>query len=198
MNVFRHQQQPHQHSHVNKQSTSSVLSTETTLYKAPSPGVIQTTVSSGGGEMTNTRARKSPRANVIKNRKIMNAILKYVGHQVNKDLSLCGRGICYFQCNQFMIVIKVPEKSDSVFLHSMVFGLGRNDNRTAIFETCMKLNYMQQLTRGSTLGLNDGADEMNLCYSCPVAGLTRDSFVEALENFIVTALQVNQQMELIR
>lgn len=181
MNVFRHQQH---HSHDDKFSSSTVVS-------AQMPPDLQTSQ-----EMNPVRARKSPRANAIKNRKIMNAILKYVGQKVHKELSLCNKGVCYFQCNQFMIMVEVPENSESVFLYSMVFGLRRKDNRTAILETCMQLNYMQQLTRGSTLGLN--GDEVNLCYSCSVSSLTRDSFVEALENFIVTALQVNEQLELAR
>lgn len=187
MNVFRPQQQAHDYAYTLSSSSQALLT-----QMAPPGPVIQTT----SQELSQKRARKSPRSCAIKNRKIMNSVLKYVGQQVNKELSLCDKGICYFQCNQFMIVIEVPDKSDSVFLYSMVFGLRRKDDRGAILEKCMQLNYMKHATRGSTLGLN--GDEMNLCFSCPVSGLTRDSFVEALENFIVTALQVNTELELIR
>ena len=141
------------------------------------------------------RLQKATSTRTEKNRKIVNGILKYLGHQNNMELSLCSKGICYFQFNQFFILIEVPAESDLVFLHSMVFGLRANHNRCMILERCMQLNYMKQATRGSTLGLS--GDEVNLCYSCPVSGLTRDSLVDALETFILTAVHVNQELQLV-
>jgi hypothetical protein len=127
-----------------------------------------------------------------KNRKIIASILKHFGQKVGSKLSLCNKGICYFQFNQFVIGIEVPADSESFFFHSMVFGLRPTSDRLAILESCMQLNYMKQATRGSTLGL-DG-DEVNLCWSSPVIGVTRESFVEALENFILTAVEVHEQL----
>ena len=131
-----------------------------------------------------------------KNRKIINSFLKHVG--VGKqELSLCGKkGMCSFRYKQFLIVIEVPQGSESVFVYTMVFGLAPKDNRFAILQQSMQLNYMTQGTQGSTLGL-DG-DEVNLCCSFRVCGSSRESFVEDLETFMATAVDVNRRLDLVK
>lgn len=92
-------------------------------------------------------------------------------------------------------MIEVPEESDSYFMYAMVFRLSPGDDRFLVLQTCMELNYMQQATKGSTLGLQ--GDEVNLCYSAPVNGLSRDFFVESLENFVVIVEDVNKRLHLV-
>lgn len=129
-----------------------------------------------------------------KNRKSINTLLKHVGHQIGKDLALCSKGICYFSYKQFLIVIEVPEDSDSYFMSTMVFRLAPHQDRFLVLQSCMELNYMQQATKGSTLGIE--GDEVNLCFSAPVCGLTKDMFEESLENFIVVVEDVNKRLHL--
>ena len=114
-----------------------------------------------------------------------------------QELSLCGKkGMCSFRYKQFLIVIEVPQGSESVFVYTMVFGLAPKDNRFAILQQSMQLNYMTQGTQGSTLGL-DG-DEVNLCCSFRVCGSSRESFVEDLENFMATAVDMNKRLDLVK
>jgi hypothetical protein len=132
-----------------------------------------------------------------KNRKAINSYLRHMSHRAGgKEFKLSTKGICYFQFKKFVIVIEVPYDSEVFFIYTMVLNLAPTDDRLAVLEACMQLNYMKQETRGSTLGIQD--DEVNLCYSAPVNSLGRDAFEEALEEFLLVAQHVNHQLELAR
>mmetsp|Transcript_10369 Transcript_10369/g.17421 ORF Transcript_10369/g.17421 Transcript_10369/m.17421 type:complete len:190 (+) Transcript_10369:1159-1728(+) len=131
----------------------------------------------------------------LKHRRLINGHLRRMSHAVGKDLTLGVEGICYFQFKKFIIVIEVPDDdSDCYFIYTMVCQLGSpEDNRADVLQAAMRLNYMQQGTRGACLGLED--DEVNLCYSAPVNSVCRDDFVRSLEDFLTTAEEMNQNLD---
>ena len=121
-------------------------------------------------------------------------MLKKISQSIQKDLTLGPEGICYFQYKKFIVVIEVPDDSSaSYFIYTMVCQLEENDDRAGVLTAAMQLNYMQQRTRGSCLGLED--DEVNLCYSGPICGLCRDELVRSLEDFLLTAEEINVHLD---
>jgi hypothetical protein len=115
-------------------------------------------------------------------------------HLVGKDVSLNERGICFVQYKKFIISLEIPDNNAGCFLvSSMVFRIEKGDNRLALMEKAMKLNYMQEDTRGASLGSQ--GDEINLCFSAPIATLTRDHLVHYLEDFMQTAADMNAALE---
>mmetsp|Transcript_162 Transcript_162/g.226 ORF Transcript_162/g.226 Transcript_162/m.226 type:complete len:166 (+) Transcript_162:62-559(+) len=131
-----------------------------------------------------------------KNRKVIDSYLRHLGNQVGKDLQLGSKGFCYFQYKKFVIVIEIPERSERLYIYTMVLRLEASNDKFSVLQACMELNNMKEGTRGSTLGLE--GDEVNLCYSVPISAINRDSFIKELENFIMVALDVNNHLELIR
>lgn len=130
----------------------------------------------------------------VKHRRHLNAMLKKISQSIQKDLTLGPEGICYFQYKKFIVVIEVPDDSSaSYFIYTMVYQLEENDDRAGVLTAAMQLNYMQQRTRGSCLGLED--DEVNLCYSGPICGLCRDELVRSLEDFLLTAEEINVHLD---
>mmetsp|Transcript_13510 Transcript_13510/g.19087 ORF Transcript_13510/g.19087 Transcript_13510/m.19087 type:complete len:203 (-) Transcript_13510:174-782(-) len=129
-----------------------------------------------------------------RNRKIINGYLRRVGNCIGKEVSLNSSGICYYQYRKFFITIEVPkDNAGFFFLHTMVSKLEPHDNYVAAMREAMRLNYMQQGTRGACLGLE--GDEMNLCFSAPVSGLGRDDFVNCLDDFMETTVEMNERID---
>jgi hypothetical protein len=130
-----------------------------------------------------------------KNRRVVAHYLKRMGTDVGKNLSLNAEGVCYFPYKKFVIVVEVPEDHvDVCFIYTMVCELGGNDNRMEVMKLAMELNYMQSRTRGATIGLEE--DEVNLCFSTPIAGLsTFCDLKAAMEDFMQTAVETNLKLD---
>jgi hypothetical protein len=130
-----------------------------------------------------------------KSRRIIAQYLKRMGTDVGKSLSLNAEGVCYFPYQKFVIVVEVPEDHVGVcFIYTMVCQLGGNDNRTGVMKLAMELNNMQYGTRGSTIGLE--GDEVNLCFSTPIAGLNAFCDLKAvMEDFMQTAMEINFKLD---
>lgn len=115
-------------------------------------------------------------------------------HLGGKDLLLNESGVCVVQYKKFIIALEVPDDNAGCFLvSSMVFRIEKGDNRLALMEKAMELNYMQEETRGACLGLQ--GDEINLCFSAPIATLTREHLVRYLEDFMQTCAEMNAALE---
>jgi Tir chaperone protein (CesT) family len=133
-----------------------------------------------------------------KNRKTINGHLKKVSYLAGgKDkLKLDpNTGMCCFPYRRFIIVLEVPsDRPGHLYVYTCVCRLEKGDHRVKVMEKAMQLNFMQNATRGSTLGV-DG-DEVNLCFSIPIAGIqaaTGDLRV-VMEDFMQTALEANEQL----
>jgi hypothetical protein len=161
------------------------------------------TASNESGEKVITRCLRGPlrkrvtldEGRLKKNRRVVAHYLKRMG-TVGKHLSLNAEGVCYFPYQKFVIVVEVPEDHFNVcFIYTMVCQLGENDNRTEVMKLAMELNYMQYNTRGATIGLEE--DEVNLCFSTPIAGLSTYCDLKAVvEDFMQTAAEINLQLDI--
>lgn len=162
------------------------------------PRLVSSSSLARGSERRRRRGSPRPVADDVddrtrKNRRLINCHLKQVG----KELCLGNEGICYFQYKKFITVVEVPDdQSGCFFIYTMVSQLGPRDNREAVLQAAMRMNYMQQGTRGACLGLEE--DEINLCYSAPVNGTARDDFIKCLEDFLTTADEMNKSFEVIK
>jgi len=132
-----------------------------------------------------------------RNRRIVDHYLRRVGALMRKEVALNSNGLCYFSYKKFVIVVEVPPDNKSrLFIYTMVCKLAAGDNHVAVMQRAMELNYMAQATRGATLGLD--REEVNLCYSTPIQGLTFLDLKAAMEAFIVTACEVNKQLDAVK
>jgi len=129
-----------------------------------------------------------------KNRRTIDHYLRRMGKVMGKELSLNAEGVTYFPFKRFVIVIEVPEDNPGVcFIYTMVCRLEVEANQMEVLKLAMELNYMQHGTRGSTLGLN--GDEVNLCSSFPIAGLHFCDFNSVIEDFMATAVELNEMLD---
>jgi hypothetical protein len=129
-----------------------------------------------------------------KNKKAIDNYVRRMAKLAGKDLSLNPDGVTFFAFKKFIVVVEVPADNAGVcFIYTMVCRLGPSDDRAEALKVSMELNYMQNGTRGSTLGL-DG-EEVNMCYSCQIAGLCFADLKTALEDFLLTAVEVNEQLD---
>ena len=125
-----------------------------------------------------------------RNRRTIDNYLRRMGSVMGKELTLNAEGVTYFSFRRFVIVIEVPEDNSGVcFFYTMVCRLEAESNQMQVMKLAMELNYMQYGTRGATLGLN--GDEVNLCFSIPIAGLHFCDFETVLEDFTTTAVEMN-------
>lgn len=129
-----------------------------------------------------------------KNKKVIDTFMKKLTPLARKDLSLNADGLAFFAFKKFIVVVEVPADNPEVcFIYTMVCRLSENENQTDVLKIAMKLNYMQGGTRGATIGLE--GEEVNLCYSCHISGLTFCEFKASLDDFLLTAIEVNGQLD---
>jgi hypothetical protein len=132
-----------------------------------------------------------------KNKKVIDNYVRRMAKLAGKDLSLNPDGVAFFAFKKFIVVLEVPADNAGVcFIYTMVCRLGPSDDRAEALKVSMELNYMQNGTRGSTLGL-DG-EEVNMCYSCQIAGLCFADLKTALEDFLLTAVEVNERLDAVK
>jgi hypothetical protein len=116
---------------------------------------------------------------------------------VGKNRFLNADGLVFFSFQKFIVVLEVPaDHSGLCFIYTMVCHVSPEDDQLELLKTAMELNYMQSATRGASLGLN--GEEVNLCYSCPITGLSFCDLETALQDFLITAAQVNEQLESVK
>lgn len=149
----------------------------------------------GIGQNRSQRTRVGSEDELLKkNRRQIDNYLRRLGALMGKDLSLNGDGMAVFSFKKFVIVVEVPvDNSLNVYIYTMVCRVAANDNLHSVLSRAMELNYMEHRTRGATLGL-DG-QEINLCYSSPIAGLPFAVLKEAMESFLLTATQMNKCLD---
>lgn len=132
-----------------------------------------------------------------KSRKAIDHHLRRMGTGLGKELSLNQDGLCYFPSKRFIIAVEVPEDNPGVCLiYTMVSRLSAGDNVMEVMRLAMELNYMQTGTRGATLGLE--RDEVNLCFSIPVVGISLIDLRNVLEDFTETAAEMNERLEAVK
>ena len=119
---------------------------------------------------------------------------------MDQTLSLDSHGLCCLPFKKFLLIIEVPEDDgEKWFFYAKVFDLTiSSDAKTKLNQrkAAVQLSGMQLGTKGATLGV-DG-NEVNLCFSMPVAGLKYNSMTDCIEDFIQTAVDINARLQDVR
>jgi hypothetical protein len=130
-----------------------------------------------------------------KNRKLISKYLGRVGRQAGLQLSLDSYGFCYIPFRIFLIMLEVP-KDDPGQLHiyTMIFDLSRSKGETRARKkvAAMQLRGISLGKKGCTITVDE--DEVHLCYSRPIKGLSYCEMIECLEDFMETALNTNSDL----
>jgi Tir chaperone protein (CesT) family len=130
-----------------------------------------------------------------KNRRLFDSILKRCESKtVGKGIFLNTEGMSYISYGRFVIIVEVPASPAGCFyIYTLVCRISPSDNASFVLQRAMELNFMEFGTRGSTLGFLN--DEITLCYSSPIAGLTVKTLRESIETFVRTAVEANAVLE---
>ena len=132
-----------------------------------------------------------------KNKKLIDHHVRRLATLVGKDLSVNPEGLVFFPFKKFIVVLEVPaDNPNKCFIYTMVCRLGRMDNESEVLKAAMRMNYMHSGTRGATLGLE--GEEVNLCYSCNIPGLSADDLHSAVHHFLLTAVEVNEKLDCVK
>jgi hypothetical protein len=153
-----------------------------------------------------------------KNRKVISQHLKRIGKAAGRDLSLDDNGSCCFTFRKFVVCASVPEDTSSVCVfYSKICHLGPFDNREEVEKYVNVYNHrqsshsFQQLSdvssasdnscycwdpnhAGTHLQIKDD-EEVNLCLSFPIQGLSFEDTATKLEFFVKTAVATNRKLE---
>jgi hypothetical protein len=155
---------------------------------------------------------------LAKNRRVVDSYLRRIGAEMSNNrssrflkgsgeavapsssssscLSLNKQGTAYLPFyNMFLLVIEVPDdQPDTCVLYTMVSRLRDSDPAFAkVLAAAMKLNYLQNGTSGSTIGWE--REEVNLCRSLRIHGLTQAELHDALRSFMSAAASTHEVLE---
>lgn len=143
------------------------------------------------------RPRTAEEITLTKNRKIVNQHLKKIGRAASRDLSLDEDGRCCFSFKKFVVVIAVPEHDSSIcYFYTKVCHLSPLDNEEEVFRFQTIFN-QRQFDSGAKLSTK--GEEVNLCLSVPIHGLTFDDMAAHLEYFLMKmAVSVNRKLQQVK
>jgi hypothetical protein len=130
-----------------------------------------------------------------RNRKLVSKYVGRIGRQAGLQLALDSYGFCYIPFRRFLIMIEVPaDEPHQLHFHTMIFDLSRSKGETRARKKVseMQLRRVCLGKNGSTLTLDD--DEVFLCYSRPIKGLSYSQMLECLEDFMETALNTHSDL----
>lgn len=125
------------------------------------------------------------------NRKIMDALLVELGSVIGKDLRLNEKGCSAFVYDHLTFLIEVPKNSSSFFLSTALMPLIQCNDLKKV----LRLNYMQQETRGGCIALDPENDDIIFSYSDRVREVNSAQLRNILENFIDTALTLSTKIQ---
>ncbi len=127
-------------------------------------------------------------------RKSVDSFLAEISAAVGKNIRLNDQGICAFTYEQLTIVIEVPESVGSFFIYTSLLNMNQVKNVTGLMEKSLRLNYLQQETRGGCLSLDPINNEVMFSYTDRIAEINSTDFRNILENFIDTSLNLHTEL----
>ena len=93
-------------------------------------------------------------------------------------------------------MVELPkDQVDTVYVYTCVYRLHHDDNVLEVLKTAMDLNYLQDRTRGSSLGVAHEKNEVNLCRTVALASLSAVKLKAILNEFLITAVETNMQLK---
>lgn len=128
-------------------------------------------------------------------RKLVDSFLAEIGAAVGKNIRLNENGISAFTYDHLTFVVEVPGNISSCFIYTTLLSLGRCNNPTVVMKKLLQLNYLQQETRGGSIGLDPTNDDVIFSYSDRINEINGTEFRNILENFIDTSLQLCKQLD---
>ena len=172
-----------------------------TTRRTNSPPIIDILKRNHGMRLLGSIRETSENTQLARNRKVINKYLRRIERTSDQTLSLDSYGFCCFVFKKFLIIIEVPEDDEAKwFLSAKVFDLSksRSDTKTKSNQRkeAMQLSGMQLGTKGATLGLS--GNELNLCFSMPVAGLKFNGMADIIEDFMQSAVEINARLQNVR
>jgi len=128
-------------------------------------------------------------------RKSVDSFLAEISAAVGKNIRLNDQGICAFTYEQLTIVIEVPESVGSFFIYTSLANMVQAKNAEGLMEKCLRLNYLQQETRGGCLSLDPINNEVMFSYTDRINEINSTDFRNILENFIDTSLNLFGELD---
>jgi len=128
-------------------------------------------------------------------RKSVDSFLAEISSAVGKNIRLNDQGICAFTYEQLTIVIEVPESVGSFFIYTSLANMAQAKNGSSLMEKCLRLNYLQQETRGGCLSLDPINNEVMFSYTDRINEINSTDFRNILENFIDTSLNLFGELD---
>ena len=138
-------------------------------------------------------------ANVMRQRNIVSKYLKRIGKEAKLDLSLDAYGFCYIPFKKFLIIIRVPnDQSGLLYFKTMIFDLDCASGISKVHKRVAAANLTETSlgNRGSRVHME--GDEISLILAAPIKRLTYKDMRDTLEDFMLTAVKTNSNLEAIR
>jgi hypothetical protein len=184
----------------------------------PTSATSASTSTCGSGECRSARQIIVEEERLARNRRAVDAHLRRIGAELgapggsgsarslvrgaaaagsgSSALSLNKQGTAYLPFHgRFLLVIEIPEdQPDAVVLYAMVCRLPPSEPSFAnVLAAAMRLNYLHSGTNGATLGWE--GEEVNLCRSLRIPGLTQPELHGALRLFMAAAASAHEVLE---
>lgn len=150
----------------------------------------------GGSSTAATTNTTNNNSNNRDYRGTVDGYLEEISRAVGKNIRLNHQGICAFTYQHLTIVIEVPLSVGNFFIYSSFFNpVTHPAPTTEIYKKALRLNYLQQETRGACLGLDKNTNELILSYTDRVNEINSRDFRNILENFIDTAMKLEKDLK---
>ena len=128
-------------------------------------------------------------------RLIVDTFLEQISHQYNKDFRLDNQGVCLLNFESFHLKVEVQETSGSLFV-STLFPIHHLTNKMK--DCILALNGIHEETRGGCLSVIYGSTDLKpllvFTYKDRIPEITFRYFQNILENFVVTALKLQEKV----
>ena len=125
-------------------------------------------------------------------RRSIGLILKEISSAVGKNFQLNDQGVCSFIYDSFTIVVEVPESGTFFVVYTTLCELKDGTDPEKKKDQALKLNYLQQETKGGCLSLDSTSAKIYFSYTDKVHGITAPDFRDILENFIETTMALHR------
>ena len=109
-------------------------------------------------------------------RETVDGYLEEISAAVGKHIRLNDQGICAFTYEHLTIVIEVPESVGSFFLYTSLISFTGVPDIEGLMEKCLRLNYLQQETRGGCLSKDPINAELMFSYTDRITEINSTDF----------------------
>ena len=128
--------------------------------------------------------------------KIVEGWLMDLGKTLGRPLPLSADGVCRLDHpNAPTMILEVPAASPMLYYSSPLVKLEQGASELELCKRALSLNLFQVETAGTTLALDEKTGEIVMCLLHPIEGMTSERFQNVLNNFLVTAISLREQLQ---